>query len=166
MQQAPHPIGIELTSLVLVVLVLLFGCLIALAPLRRLRLPFTVAIMLLGGIVGIAVQNLEQRGYGQSGVSVTHQETVMPPGGASDNPETGGYREHFQEEQEETQTSLGRRLVDEFVMVFRAAGDGLSPQLILFIFLLNPFSLNNGHLTTHSSCFDSPAHVTLSTEKL
>jgi Kef-type K+ transport system membrane component KefB len=49
-------IGTELTAVSVVVLVLFSACLIALAPLRRIRLPFTVAVMILGAIIGIAVE--------------------------------------------------------------------------------------------------------------
>ncbi len=139
MQEAAASIGVGLASVLVVILVLLSACLIALAPLRRIRLPFTVAVMLLGSIVGIAVETLERYGFGLgSGAVLQHVEAPLSGNidSLQDEASTGGHSvESRTDDHNAGHTSLFRRFIDEFVSVFRAAGDGLTPTLILFVFL-------------------------------
>ncbi len=133
-------IGIELTAVYVVVLVLFSACLIALAPLRRIRLPFTVTVMILGAIIGIAVENLEESGYGENLSSVVRKESTPLHGETASSSNIKSHDDHTQTEPtqdkyKDTHTSLLGKLLDEFVTVFRAAANGLTPNLILFVFL-------------------------------
>jgi CPA1 family monovalent cation:H+ antiporter len=139
MNAAAASVGPELGTVYVVVLVLLSACLVALAPLRRIRLPFTVAVMLLGFFVGAAVEKLEEKGFGTSGGdSIAH--VVTDPSSVVGSQEEEGLQEagtaqSTPGDHEEEHQPLSRRLVDEFVVTFRAAGEGLSPALIFFVFI-------------------------------
>jgi NhaP-type Na+/H+ or K+/H+ antiporter len=140
MQESIDPIGLELVAVIVVTLVLLSACLLALAPLRRLQLPFTVAVMLLGMMIGVAVQALEQQGYGTSHVQIVEQTNIWPShdvSAAADSAHGGhaGQNEPVRNEGNQAHTSFALRLINEFVVVFRSAADGLSATLILFIFI-------------------------------
>jgi CPA1 family monovalent cation:H+ antiporter len=139
MKAAVASIGPELGTVYVVVLVLLSACFVALAPLRRIRLPFTVAVMLLGFFVGAAVEKLEENGFGTSSEqSLAHFETD-PSRTIGSQVEEGlqeaGTVDSTPGDHEDGHPPLFRRLVDEFVVTFRAAGEGLSPALIFFVFL-------------------------------
>ena len=140
MQEAAASIGVGLASVLVVISVLFSACLIALAPLRRIRLPFTVAVMLLGSIVGIAVETLEGYGYGLgTGAVLQHVEAPLSGniGSSQDAALPGGHSVESSTDDHDAagHSSPFRRILDEFVSVFRAAGDGLTPTLILFVFL-------------------------------
>ena len=139
MQEATASIGVGLASVLVVVLVLLSACLIALAPLRRIRLPFTVAVMLLGFLIGIAVENLERSGFGfDNGPVLQHSEaslsgnidSLQDEASAADSSVESNTGDH-----KGRHPSLFRRLIDEFVGIFSAVGNELTPNLILFVFL-------------------------------
>jgi CPA1 family monovalent cation:H+ antiporter len=140
MQEAAVSVEVALASVLVVILVLLSACLIALAPLRRIRLPFTVAIMLFGSLVGIAVETLERHGFGFSTEPVLQNVVEAPQSGITDDSQdepssSGPSVESSTDDHESGHPFLLRRLIDEFVSVFRAASDGLTPTLILFVFI-------------------------------
>jgi CPA1 family monovalent cation:H+ antiporter len=96
--------------------------------------------MLLGAIVGIAVENLEESGYGKNHLSAVREEKKHLPGETAGNSNIKNHGDHTQNEPaqgkyKDAHTSLLGRLLDEFVTVFRAAANGLTPNLILFVFL-------------------------------
>ena len=133
-------IGIELTAVSVVLLVLFSACLIALAPLRRIRLPFTVAIMILGAVIGIAVENLEESGYGKNHSEMAGEEHIRLSAKTSSSSSIPGHSDHTQnepirDEHNNRHMSFLDKLLDEFVTIFRTAGNGLTPNLILFVFL-------------------------------
>jgi hypothetical protein len=96
--------------------------------------------MILGAIIGIAVENLEESGYGENLSSVVRKESTPLHGETASSSNIKSHDDHTQTEPtqdkyKDTHTSLLGKLLDEFVTVFRAAANGLTPNLILFVFL-------------------------------
>jgi CPA1 family monovalent cation:H+ antiporter len=96
--------------------------------------------MILGAIIGIAVENLEENGYGKNLSSVVRKESTPLHGETASSSNIKSRDDHTQTElakdkYKDTHTSFLGKLLDEFVTVFLAAANGLTPNLILFVFL-------------------------------
>ena len=73
----------ELSAVSLVVLILFLASLLALAPLRKLRLPFTVAVMLMGFVLGkLVALGMENTG----GHGLAHELSQILSGGGEIGP--------------------------------------------------------------------------------
>ena len=120
-------LGIELTSVLAFVLVLLIAYFIYLLPLKKIHLPFTVAIMLFGMILG-------------SGVKVyTNWNSTTSIEMSSEKSNVHAKNDLTQNEDHRAQSTDHhnplKSILHDIVSVLRALGNNLTPQLIFFIFL-------------------------------
>lgn len=121
-------LGIELTTAAVVIFVLLFAYLINLLPLKKLHIPFTVAIMVFGMGLGIAVNYLSDS---QTVEKETLSTEVIGPISHGEGSSSESIPNHTTDHQH----SLMESVKNDFLYIFSALGNNLSPELIFFIFL-------------------------------